>query len=109
MTTQMTQTTVDALVSIGCREWSKNGMSRVYVPVTVSCAAIRLRVSYYDSGNVSSAMLNGEHVSNATARQMLADLDGMYYDAVADKFVGSHYGVAAALRARFAPSEAVTP
>jgi hypothetical protein len=49
------------LVKIGGRRWTpKAGLDRVYVTVKMASEAIGLRVSYYGSGNVSGATLDGE-------------------------------------------------
>lgn len=75
---------------------------RVYIPVDLACRVIGLKVTRYGSGNVSGATLDGARISNTSAREMLASIDDIYYDAALDKFVGSHFGVAAALRERVA-------
>lgn len=92
-------TMTEMLVGMGLRVWTNGAHRRIYLPVGACCALIGLRVSRYGSGNVSAATLGGSKVSNATAREMLADLDGAFYDVDADKFTSCH-GVAAAARAR---------
>ena len=98
-------TMVEMLIGMGGRRWTKGGHDRVYIPVALSCDMIGLRVSRYGSGNVSSATLNGDRISNTMTREMLTDLDGIYYDVAADKFTSCH-GVASALRARLASAVA---
>lgn len=76
------------LVGIGGRAWTGGSNRRVYIPVPVASRAIGLVVHRYDSGNVSSATLHGDKISNGEARELLAKLDGAYFDVVANKFVG---------------------
>jgi hypothetical protein len=95
-------TIIEMLLGMGCREWKKGAHHRVYVPVAVGAAAIGLRVNRYGSGNVSSATLDGASISNGCAREILACLDGGYYDVVTGKFTGMAEGVAPKLSAQFA-------
>ena len=88
------------LVKMGGREWIKAGKHRIYIAVDMACKAINLRCQFYGSGNVSSATLDGDKISNCSARDMRQTLSGMYYDVQIGKFVGSYYGAGAALRAR---------
>lgn len=91
----------EMLLSMGGREWAKGGLHRIYLPVEVSARVLELKVTRYDSGNISSATLEGEKISNASAKEILYDLEGAYYDVVADKFKSSH-GLAGKLRERLA-------
>jgi hypothetical protein len=79
---------VRALVALGGRRWQKGGRDRIYLPTCVSAPMVGLDVRFYESGNVSSAKLDGAKISNAEARRMLGDLDGTYYDVAADRFMG---------------------
>lgn len=84
----MTTTTemVAALVNVGGSMWERGTMSRVYF--NDLSKFFGLRVSYYNSGNVSSATLNGEPVSNSTARSLLRELDGkLWYDVTTGKWM----------------------
>jgi hypothetical protein len=106
-----TETTMrEMLIAMGCREWVKGSMVRIYVPVEVSCRLLGLRVSRYGSGNISNATRNGDQISNAEARDMLGGLESLFYDVQANKFrwAGAAYAdeVASALRERLASQSA---
>lgn len=98
-------TTKDMLLELGGREWQKANHHRVYVPVKLGLSAIGVRVSYYDTGNVSYATRNGTKISNGLARDYIEQVDKTYYDVKADRFFGCAE-VAKALRAQFAADEA---
>jgi hypothetical protein len=78
MTTTETKTryTAEQLIAAGGSRWQKTGLGRVYDRVYFNSLADRygLKCSYYNSGNVSFATLNGEKISNSAAREVLADL-----------------------------------
>ena len=94
---------VELLVSLGGREWSKGSHHRVYLTEEMTCQALGLVVTRYESGNVSSATLAGETISNGTARDLLREIDGLYYDVTAAKFIGGRAGtVGRAMRERLA-------
>ena len=109
-TTLMTTTNagmVEMLVGLGGREWTKGGHHRVYLTESMTCQAIGLVVTRYESGNVSSARLAGETISNGTARELLREIDGLYYDGTAAKFIGGRAGtVGRAMRERLATTNA---
>ena len=91
------------LVSLGGREWAKGAHHRVYLSEAMACRALGLVVTRYGSGNVSSATLDGEKISNGTARELLREIYGLYYDVTAAKFIGGRAGtVGRAMRARLA-------
>ena len=92
---------IEMLESLGGKRWQGGSNDRVYLPVQLCCNLIGLAVTRYNSGNVSSATLEGEKISNGTATAMLSSLDGSYYNVLTDKFFTCH-GVAEAARARLA-------
>lgn len=63
----MKQALISALIKKGCKRWSKKG-DRLYIP----CHAYGLRISRYNTGNISRAELNGECIPNSRAAEMLA-------------------------------------
>lgn len=71
--------TAENLVAIGGREWTKGTMHRVYLNDWPELAGIG--VSRYNSGNISSAAIDGEGVSNAEARRLLGAVEKVYWDA----------------------------
>ena len=63
----------EAIVKIGGKEWRNpaNGAVRYYLNGDIWAEGIKLSVSYYETGNVRSATLDGELISNARARRIL--------------------------------------
>jgi hypothetical protein len=68
----MTAYTAPQIEAIGGRPWNKqDGTRRIYLNPKIWAPWIGLDVAYYKTGNVSSAALNGEAISNAEARRIL--------------------------------------
>ncbi|GHE31765.1 hypothetical protein GCM10017673_38150 [Streptosporangium violaceochromogenes] len=70
---------VETMVAIGGSRWTKAGHNRVYLNDWASLAG--LEVSYYGTGNVSSAAYQGEEISNGQARKLLGSIDKVWFDA----------------------------
>lgn len=69
----MTATTITAqqILALGGREWTgRNGQQRIYLNNWYELAG--LKVSWYKSGSISSATINGEPISNRKAGMLLA-------------------------------------
>ncbi|ECJ5891753.1 hypothetical protein FNH88_19165 [Salmonella enterica subsp. salamae] len=67
--------TIEACQRLGGNLWEKNGMCRVYFNYDVVSSIIGFDYSTYKTGNISSASLNGSHISNCRAssiRSMLS-------------------------------------
>ncbi len=79
------------LIQIGGREWIKDGKHRVYFNDDVMCDLYGLKTSHYNTGNVSSASLNGEPISNSRARKILSTLVGKLWYDLADGQFHSQY------------------
>jgi len=61
--------------------WAK-ASSGYYNPTNKQFAdMIGLELEYYKTGNIKSAVLNGEYISNASARRLLGAKDNTYLDA----------------------------
>ncbi len=60
---------IEALEKKGFNRWTKGDMDRLYFSLEKSGA---LELDYYKSGNLRSADLNGERISNAEAFRLLA-------------------------------------
>tara|TARA_R100001086_G_scaffold161346_1_gene86896 strand:- start:281 stop:589 length:309 start_codon:yes stop_codon:yes gene_type:complete len=61
----MTQATIEKLVALEIgTKWEKYGKSRLYLDWH---KLINLELKYYKTGNISSAKLNGEKISNTYA------------------------------------------
>ena len=73
----MTHTTASALINQNLgKRWTKGNHDRVYLNVDALANAIRLETDRYNSGNISSATLDGERISNTHAREILESLSG---------------------------------
>ena len=72
--------TREQLEAAGGRYWEKNGMHRVYF--NSLSERIGMNLSFYKTGNISSASLNGEGISNSEARRILWSLENgkFWYD-----------------------------
>lgn len=74
--------TVENLVRIGGNEWKKDTrrgrMHRVYFNNAPDL--IGLKVTRYRTGNISSATLGGEHVSNSEAGRLLGAVEKVWWD-----------------------------
>ena len=97
---------VEALTAIGGNLWEKAGMARIYFNDLESLMG--LRISRYNTGNISSASLNGESISNSGAQRMLNSVDKIWFDLADGKFyyrasdVALANQVVAAIRAKIA-------
>jgi len=76
----MTTYTAEQIIAIGGREWNKGGKHRVYLNDDVWTRLIGLEIETYKSGNISSATLGGERISNAEARRYLDAISGVYWE-----------------------------
>lgn len=52
---------IAALEKKGFNRWTKGSMDRLYINATL----LGLELEYYKTGNISSAYLNGERISNS--------------------------------------------
>lgn len=82
----MSDYTVDQLVAVGGSEWTGGQNHRVYF--NNAAALYGLKVSFYGSGNISAATLDGEHISNGSARGILSTIEGsrFHYDVNTGRF-----------------------
>lgn len=64
----MKDATIKKYEAAGFKRWTKDGMDRLYI----DAEALGLEVERYGTGNVKSATWQGEKVSNADARRILA-------------------------------------
>lgn len=76
------------LIRIGGKHWEKGSQSRVYFGMDIIMAAIGLKCTYYKSGNIQSARLNGSKISNGKAVKMRMKLSNskFYYDCNTKEF-----------------------
>ncbi len=94
MTEKLTTTTwEETLVEIGGRLWERGDKRRIYFNDLASLYG--LEVDFYNTGNVSSAKLDGETISNSAARKILGALGEtkIWWDLVEDKWCYKAVGV----------------
>lgn len=64
----MTRERIEVLQSKGFRRWTKGAKDRLYI----NASDLGLVCTYYNTGNIRSAHLNGDSISNSRARKMKA-------------------------------------
>lgn len=71
-------------------EWENYGHHRVYFDKHLLAELGGLECSFYNTGNISSAALNGEVISNARAKRLFGILDSvnMFFDVKNNKIMG---------------------
>ena len=79
---------ITKLEKAGANRWTKYGKDRMYLR-NVGKAVMALECTYYKTGNISSATLDGEEISNGAAGRVVAT----YNDAYIDMTTGKVYGV----------------
>lgn len=79
--------TVEQLVAAGGSEWRKSGKHRVYFNDLAGLYG--LETNRYKTGNISSARLHGEKISNSRARELSNTLRTakLWYDVAESKFM----------------------
>ena len=86
----MNENQINKMLEIGS-EWQKNNMHRIYF--NDIAALYGLHTSHYNTGNISGATLDGEKISNTSARKLAVQMVSMkiWYDFADDKFHGKWY------------------
>lgn len=70
---QLKKTVADRLIDLGGNLWERDNMRRIYLNRDTVLAIIGLEVTFYKTGNVSNAALNGEPLSNGRASRYVND------------------------------------
>jgi len=80
---------INKIKQIG-KEWIKEDMHRIYINNLDQIYG--LETTSYKTGNISSATLNGEKISNSRARQLSTDLScaKIWYDVKTGKIETQH-------------------
>ena len=68
------------------RIWEKANRKRAYISDEGIKKALNLEVAYYKTGNISSAKMDGEKISNSEAFRILLRFSDAYYDMINDKW-----------------------
>ncbi|MFI2078535.1 hypothetical protein [Streptomyces triculaminicus] len=69
---------VETMLAIGGNRWQRNDMDRVYINNWPQFAGLDL--SYYGSGNISSASYRGKRISHSQGSKLLGSIDKVWYD-----------------------------
>lgn len=79
------------MVAIGGNRWQRGDKDRVYFNNVHQLMGLEL--SHYGTGNISSATLDGEHISNSKAYKIADAIDKVWFDAADGKlwFQGATY------------------
>lgn len=78
--TQPARLNVETMIAIGGRRWQKNGMDRVYLNNWMDFAGIN--VSRYNTGNISSASIDGlGGIANSRAARLSDAITKLWFDA----------------------------
>jgi len=77
----------EKLENLGGNYWAKYGKERMYFDRAILMKLYGFEWETYKSGNVSSATLNGEEISNNKFNKYLDSMpDNLYYDFENDRF-----------------------
>ena len=68
------------------RIWEKENRKRAYISDEGIKKALNLEVEHYKTGNISSAKMDGEKISNSEAFRILLRFSDTYYDMINDKW-----------------------
>jgi len=71
---------IQKLTEAGGNRWQKNGFDRVYLSKKMICDMIGLEIATYKTGNICSASLDGEKISNSKAYKILDSMHKVWYD-----------------------------
>lgn len=81
---------IETLEGMGANRWTKYDRDRLYLQKILP-EMIGLKISRYNTGNISDASINGEKISNSSAGRYLAGMEKTYYDIKNKKlFVDTH-------------------
>ena len=82
----MNEKKLETLLAMGASRWTKYGRDRLYLR---NCYKdlLKMKISYYNSGNISGASLDGEGISNSEANRIKDMAYGCYIDLMKDEIV----------------------
>lgn len=88
-TYKMTEKTLEKkLIDLGLSVWGEDfGKPRIYINPESMGAIFGLELSFYKTGSISAAKLNGEKISNSKAYKLLQNK--IYFDINSKAFVGT--------------------
>ena len=93
-TNTTTQLTTEILKALGAKEWKTETHHRFYFNDLRGLYG--LKMTFYGTGNISSATLDGESISNCSAKKIATELDfgKIWFDANTNQFGSKEIGSA---------------
>lgn len=82
----MNEKKINTLLAMGASRWTKYGRDRLYLRNCYQ-ELLKIKISYYNSGNISCASLDGEGISNSEANRIKDMAYGCYIDLMKDEIV----------------------
>lgn len=79
MKRNITEQVIKQLTEMGASRWTKGAHDRLYLN-GAAAQLIGLECEYYKSGNISSATMKGEGISNRRASIILASVSSTFID-----------------------------
>lgn len=77
---------IKKLIGMGASRWSKGGRDRLYLNESYK-KLLNLKISKYNSGNISSAYMGDEQISNRKAADIISFSKDTYIDLITDEVV----------------------
>lgn len=77
---------IKKLIDMGASRWSKGGRDRLYLNRAYK-ELLNMKVSRYNSGNISNATIGGEDISNIMAARIIEFSRITYIDIIKDEVV----------------------
>lgn len=84
---------VEKLLSMGADRWAKYGKDRLYFNTREFMENVGLSFEEYKSGNIASAALNGEKISNSKCRKLIASFGNIWFNVLTGKVESKKYEV----------------
>jgi len=84
---KLTETTIQNLIAKGASRWTKGDRNRLYLNGAAK-KIVGLETEHYNSGNIRSATLKGEKISNSRATQILDNIFSAYIDLTTGNLYG---------------------
>jgi len=84
---KLTETTIQNLIAKGASRWTKGDHDRLYLNAAAN-ETVGLETTHYNSGNIRSATLKGEKISNSRATQILDNIFSAYIDLTTGNLYG---------------------
>lgn len=82
----MNEKKINTLLAMGASRWTKYGRDRLYLRNCYQ-ELLKIKISYYNSGNISCVSLDGEGISNSEANRIKDMAYGCYIDLMKDEIV----------------------